>query len=93
MSRAGFGPAHLLFKKKFHYTEPLVSNDDPVFLNLVFCQAQAALVRGDIACDLERGVQLVATQFQINFGDHNPRIHRPGFLKREDIRHFCFPTW
>jgi hypothetical protein len=84
--------AHLLFKKKFHYTEPMVSDDDPVFLSLVFCQAQHALVRGSVVCDLEQGVQLVATQFQINFGDHNPRIHTPGFLKREDLRHFCFST-
>lgn len=84
--------AQLLFKKKFHFTEPMVSDDDPVFLNLVFCQAQHALVRGSVVCDLEQGVQLVATQFQINFGDHNPRIHSPGFLKREDLRHFCFST-
>jgi hypothetical protein len=83
---------HLLFKKKFHFAEPMVSDDDPVFLNLVFCQAQHALVRGSVVCDLEQGVQLVATQFQINFGDHNPSIHLPGFLKREDLRHFCFST-
>jgi len=33
-------------------------------------------------------VQLAATQFQINFGDHNPDIHKPGFLQPSDLRFF-----
>ena len=45
--------------------EEMLSDDDPVYVNLVFCQAQDALVSGDIVCGLEQGVQLVATQFQV----------------------------
>lgn len=28
----------LLFKKKFHYNDAFVSNNDPVYFNLLFCQ-------------------------------------------------------
>lgn len=31
---------------------------------------------------------MAATQFQINFGDHNPNIHKPGFLQPTDLRFF-----
>jgi len=35
--------------------------------------------------------------FQINFGDHNPNIHKPGFLKSQDLRFFlpleCLEAW
>jgi len=48
-------------------------------------------------CNKEEAVQLAATLFQINFGDHNPNIHKPGFLKPQDLRFFlppeCLEAW
>jgi talin len=48
---------------------------------MLFCQSHEAIVSGLYPCTLDEAVQLAATQFQINFGDHNPSIHKPGFLK------------
>lgn len=33
----------LLFKKKFHYNDAFVSNSDPVYFNLLFCQVSLAI--------------------------------------------------
>lgn len=40
---------------------------------------------------------MAATHFQINFGDHNPFIHQPGFLQQKDLKFFlpadCLETY
>eukprot|EP01119_Soliformovum_irregulare_P014991 TRINITY_DN4169_c0_g1_i1.p1 TRINITY_DN4169_c0_g1~~TRINITY_DN4169_c0_g1_i1.p1 ORF type:complete len:889 (-),score=215.13 TRINITY_DN4169_c0_g1_i1:222-2888(-) len=78
----------LHFKKKFFYHDAFVNNTDPVYFNLLFCQLHHAIVSGLYVCTLSEAVQLAATKFQINFGDHNPAIHKPGFLKQTDLKHF-----
>jgi len=78
----------LLFKKKFHYNDAFVNNSDPVYFNLLFCQSHDAIISGLYSCTLTAAVQLAATQFQINFGDHNPSIHKPGFLNFKDLKFF-----
>jgi len=87
----------LLFKKKFYYNDAFVTHNDPVYFNLLFCQSHDAIVSGLHPCLLSEGVQLAATQFQINFGDHNPSIHQPGFLKYSDLKFFlppdCLEFW
>lgn len=90
--------AVLLYKKKFYYND--ASDDchnDPVYFNLLFCQSRDAIISNMYACNKEEAIQLAATQFQINFGDHNPTIHKPGFLKPQDLRFFlppeCLEVW
>jgi hypothetical protein len=74
--------ALLLYKKKFYYHDGSEDcNNDPVYYNLLFYQSRDAIISNVYTCNMEEAVQLAATLFQINFGDHNPNIHKPGFLK------------
>lgn len=89
----------LFYKKKF-YTSHEGSedcNNDPVYYNLLFYQSRDAIISNVYTCNMEEAVQLAATLFQINFGDHNPNIHKPGFLKPQDLRFFlpleCLEAW
>ena len=86
-----------LFIKKFYYNDAFVTNTDPVYFNLLFCQLQEAITTGIYPCNINEAVQLAATQFQINFGDHNPNIHKPGFLQLKDLKFFlpveCLEFW
>jgi len=81
--------AVLLYKKKFYYNDASDDcNNDPVYFNLLFCQSRDAIISNMYTCNKEEALQLAATLFQINFGDHNPNIHKPGFLKPQDLRFF-----
>jgi FERM central domain len=74
--------AILMYKKKFYYHDGAEDcNNDPVYYNLLFYQSRDAIISNVYSCNMEEAVQLAATLFQINFGDHNPNIHKPGFLK------------
>jgi len=90
--------ATLLYKKKFYYHDGSEDcNNDPVYYNLLFYQSRDAIISNVYTCNREEAVQLAATLFQINFGDHNPNIHKPGFLKPQDLRFFlpleCLEAW
>lgn len=81
--------AVLLYKKKFYYHDGSEDcSNDPVYYNLLFYQSRDAIISNVYTCNMEEAVQLAATLFQINFGDHNPNIHKPGFLKPQDLRFF-----
>eukprot|EP01111_Echinosteliopsis_oligospora_P010586 TRINITY_DN3335_c0_g1_i1.p1 TRINITY_DN3335_c0_g1~~TRINITY_DN3335_c0_g1_i1.p1 ORF type:complete len:927 (+),score=207.74 TRINITY_DN3335_c0_g1_i1:192-2972(+) len=87
------------YKKKFyyHYDNSEDCNNDPLYFNLLFCQSRDAIISNVYSCSREEAIQLAATLFQINFGDHNPNIHKPGFLKPQDLRFFlpteCLEAW
>jgi len=91
--------AVLIYKKKFYYNDTSDDsyNNDPVYFNLLFCQSRDAIISNMYTCNKEEAIQLAATLFQINFGDHNPNIHKPGFLKPQDLRFFlppeCLEAW
>jgi hypothetical protein len=90
--------AILMYKKKFYYHDGSEDcNNDPVYYNLLFYQSRDAIISNVYSCNREEAVQLAATLFQINFGDHNPNIHKPGFLKPQDLRFFlpseCLEAW
>eukprot|EP01133_Synstelium_polycarpum_P001346 gene1346-1540_t len=91
--------AKLLFKKKFHSFDTASDdcNNDPVYFNLLFFQSRDAIISNTYAASKEESIQLAATLFQINFGDHNPTIHRAGFLKSQDLKFFlpadCLELW
>eukprot|EP01132_Coremiostelium_polycephalum_P004076 gene4076-5102_t len=83
----------LLFKKKFYSCDTAADdcNNDPVYFNLLFFQSKDAIISNTYSCSKEEAIQLAATLFQINFGDHNPTIHKPGFLKAQDLKFFLPP--
>jgi len=87
----------LMFRKKFYYNDAFTIDNDPVYFNLLFCQSHEAIVSGLYPCSLHEAVPLAATQFQINFGDHNPSIHKPGFLSLKELKFFlptdCLENW
>lgn len=90
--------AILFYKKKFYYHDGSEDcNNDPVYYNLLFYQSRDAIISNVYTCNMEEAVQLAATLFQINFGDHNTNIHKPGFLKPQDLRFFlpleCLEAW
>eukprot|EP01117_Protostelium_nocturnum_P005741 TRINITY_DN206_c0_g2_i1.p1 TRINITY_DN206_c0_g2~~TRINITY_DN206_c0_g2_i1.p1 ORF type:complete len:980 (+),score=360.30 TRINITY_DN206_c0_g2_i1:1404-4343(+) len=81
----------VVFKKKFHYNDAFITQNDPVYFNLLFCQCRDAIRSGTYTCNLDEAVQLAATNLQISFGDYNATIHQPGFLKFSDLQ-FFLPT-
>eukprot|EP01113_Clastostelium_recurvatum_P003589 TRINITY_DN1156_c0_g1_i1.p1 TRINITY_DN1156_c0_g1~~TRINITY_DN1156_c0_g1_i1.p1 ORF type:complete len:1044 (+),score=272.67 TRINITY_DN1156_c0_g1_i1:98-3229(+) len=83
----------LLFKKKFFYNEAADDcHTDPVYFHLLFCQSRDAIIENTFSCTKEEAIKLASTLFQINFGDHNPTIHKPGFLKAADLKFFLPPS-
>lgn len=67
-----------------------MDKNDPVQLNLIFVQAKNQIVSGKHPATLEESAQLGALQLQIQYGNHEPDKHRPGFVKLVD---FCPPEY
>lgn len=75
----------LLLKKRFFVDDANVGRDDPVQLHLVYVQSRDAIIDGTHPCTVDESVQFSALQCQVDFGNHNPALHKPGFLKVEDF--------
>ena len=73
----------LILKKRFFVDDANVGRDDPVQLHLVYVQSRDALVDGTHPCTEQESVLFAALQCQIDFGNHNPSLHKSGFLKPE----------
>lgn len=70
----------LEFGKKFFSGDDRVDKDDPFALHLMYCEAQKAITDGRYPCSRAEAVTFAAIQMQIVYGDHNPNVHKPGFL-------------
>ncbi|KAM9956083.1 hypothetical protein ACTFIW_005939 [Dictyostelium discoideum] len=73
--------AVVLLKKKFFVDDFNVNRDDPIQLHLVYVQSRDAIISGSHPCSYEEAVQFGALQCQIQLGNHNPNLHKPGYLK------------
>jgi talin len=70
-----------LLKKKFFFSDQNIDRNDPIQLNLLYVQARDAIVSGKHPCTEQEASQLAALQCQIQFGNHEPDKHKPGFIK------------
>ena len=71
----------LLLKKKFFFSDHNVDRNDPIQLTLLFVQSRDMIVSGKHPCTMDEGAQLAALQCQVQFGNHEPDKHKPGFIK------------
>jgi talin len=71
----------LLLKKKFFFSDQNIDRNDPIQLNLVYVQSRDAIITGKHPCTFEEACQLAALQCQVQFGNHEPDKHKPGFIK------------
>eukprot|EP00727_Mastigamoeba_balamuthi_P010099 m51a1_g5711 hypothetical protein (922) ;mRNA; f:1083938-1086911 len=85
-SKEASSEADVLFRKKFHWCE--TDDSDTPQCNLQFSQLRYEITQNAFLCSTEEAVQLAATLFQSSFGDHNPLIHKPGFLQPGDMKFF-----
>jgi hypothetical protein len=87
----------LLFSKKFHFGDTSTMDDssqDPVHFNMIFYQWRAELIQHAWRTTLDEAIKFAGTLFQISFGDHNPDIHKPGFLRSpDDLNFFLAPEY
>ena len=71
----------VMLKKKFFYSDQNIDRNDAVQVNLVYVQSREMIIGGKIPCTLEEASQLAALQCQVQFGNHEPDKHKPGFIK------------
>jgi len=79
----------LILKKKFFYNDN-IDKGDPVQLHLLYVQLRDAVVSGTYPVSVTEACQLAALQVQAVYGNHNPAVHKIGFLKLTD---FMAPQW
>ncbi|KJE89680.1 hypothetical protein CAOG_009384 [Capsaspora owczarzaki ATCC 30864] len=80
----------LLLRKKFFFSDQNVDRNDPVQLNLLYVQSRDAILNGTHPCTEEEACQFAAMQCQVQFGDHQPDKHKPGFF---DIKGLLPPEY
>ncbi|EGG16302.1 talinB [Cavenderia fasciculata] len=82
--------AIVLLKKKFFVDDFNVNRDDPIQLHLVYVQSRDAIVSGSHPCSYDEAIQFAALQSQIQLGNHNTAVHKPGYLK---IKEYMPPSF
>ncbi|KAI3637909.1 hypothetical protein MIR68_004558 [Amoeboaphelidium protococcarum] len=75
----------LLLKKKFFFSDQNIDRNDPIQLNLLFVQSRDMIVSGQHPCNMEEASQLAALQCQVQYGNHEPDKHKPGFIKLKEF--------
>jgi len=71
----------LVFKRRVFLKHKNVTKDDDAFLSLTYAQANACIREGTYPCSEGAALELAGLTMQVNFGDHNKRVHVAGFLK------------
>lgn len=71
----------VILKKKFFFSDQNVDRNDPIQLNLVYVQARDDIVDGKHPCTFDEACQFAALQAQVQFGNHEPDKHKPGYMK------------
>ncbi|GAM16912.1 hypothetical protein SAMD00019534_000870 [Acytostelium subglobosum LB1] len=82
--------AIVLLKKKFFVDDFNVNRDDPIQLHLVYVQSRDAIISGSHPCTYDEAIQFGALQCQIQLGNHNTNLHKPGYLK---IKEYMPPSY
>lgn len=71
----------VVLKKKFFFSDQNVDRSDPVQLVLMYNQSQEMILSGKHPATLDEAAQFGGIQMQIDFGNHEPDKHKPGFIK------------
>ncbi len=71
----------VLLKKKWFVTDSTITEDDAVQLHLVYAQGVDSIARGDHQLKEDEAIQFAALQCQVQFGNFNAAVHKPGFLQ------------
>jgi len=75
----------LLLRRKYFFSDQNIDSHDPVQLNLLYVQARDAILDGTHPVTQDKACEFAGVQCQIQFGDHNPQKHRPGFLDLKEV--------
>jgi len=71
----------LVFKRRVFMKHKNVTKEDESFLLYTYLQAAANVRDGTYPCSEGAALELASLNMQINFGDHNKKIHVTGFLR------------
>ena len=71
--------AKLVFMLKI-FTASALSSPDPKMQHLLYIQAVHNVITTSYKCSDELVIALAALRLQVQFGAHNTRVHKPGFL-------------
>eukprot|EP01090_Pellita_catalonica_P004048 TRINITY_DN1386_c0_g1_i1.p1 TRINITY_DN1386_c0_g1~~TRINITY_DN1386_c0_g1_i1.p1 ORF type:complete len:318 (+),score=44.57 TRINITY_DN1386_c0_g1_i1:175-1128(+) len=82
------GGPKFLFKKKIFIRDDDKELNDPVAKNLLYMQAVHNVVHSIYRCTAEEAIKLAGLQVHIVYGDHNSKIHVPGFLPVHGLKNF-----
>eukprot|EP00003_Mantamonas_plastica_P030488 TRINITY_DN759_c0_g1_i5.p1 TRINITY_DN759_c0_g1~~TRINITY_DN759_c0_g1_i5.p1 ORF type:complete len:1776 (+),score=713.18 TRINITY_DN759_c0_g1_i5:304-5631(+) len=80
----------ILFKKRFYFSDHNIDSSDPVQLHLTYSQAVLQILADEHPTTLEEAINFAALQMQIQFGNHNPQVHKSGFIK---VKEFVPKQW
>lgn len=70
----------LEFAKRYFFNDDFVDPDDPYTLHLLFVGANKAIIGGTYPVKVDEAIELAGYAVQITYGNHNPKVHIPGFL-------------
>lgn len=71
----------VVLKKKFFYSDQNVDRSDPVQLVIMYTQAHEMILSGKHPTSADEAAQFGAIQLQIEYGNHDNKKHKPGFVK------------
>eukprot|EP00051_Salpingoeca_urceolata_P011463 m.142076 g.142076 ORF g.142076 m.142076 type:complete len:2525 (-) comp17132_c0_seq1:108-7682(-) len=70
----------MLLRKKFFFSDQNVDRSDAVQINILYQESKDAILDGTHPCTLDEAAEFAAMQVQVEYGDHNPDRHKPGFI-------------
>ena len=71
----------LILRRKYFYSDQNVDSRDPIQLNLLYVQCRDGIIKGQYPVSEKDATSFAAFQCQIQYGVHNEKKHKPGYLE------------
>jgi Ran GTPase-activating protein (RanGAP) involved in mRNA processing and transport len=65
---------------KMKYVKRLKGKKENAALQIIYTQVRQAILKGELLTTESEAVRLASYELQIEFGDHNPKKHKPGAI-------------
>ncbi|XP_039255853.1 talin-2-like isoform X8 [Styela clava] len=75
----------LILRRKYFYSDQNVDSRDPIQLNLLYVQCRDGIIKGQYPVSEKDATTFAAYQCQIQFGVHNEKKHKPGYLELKEF--------
>eukprot|EP00055_Hartaetosiga_balthica_P001961 m.2430 g.2430 ORF g.2430 m.2430 type:complete len:559 (-) comp1785_c0_seq1:474-2150(-) len=78
-------PLQFKFRAKFHPEDVGEELIQDVTIRLFYLQVRESILSEDCYCPPETSLLLASYAVQAKYGDYNPHVHNPGFLRHEKL--------